>query len=125
MAFVEQHDSVIAMIEPIAGMIPAFLFLVCMLVTVTLGTSWGMFAMAFPIAAQLASLGIVSLPLCFGAICAAGIAGEQNCMMTGIEIFVGENSGCNPKDALRVRMPYSLAITGICFVLYAIAGFVL
>lgn len=123
LGIVEQYDSLVNLVEPLAKLIPAILFIVSMFATMIIGTSWSMFAMAFPIAAYLTSITGVNLPLCIGAICAAGIAGEQNCVMTGAETSVAESCGLNPEAALKVRLPYSMAITGICFVLYLIIGF--
>ena len=104
---------------------PAVIFLASMFLTVALGSSWAMYAIAFPIAIHLAPGLGVNLALCIGAISGAGIAGEKNCLFTADALNVGTAIGCNPDKVLRVRMKYSIAITSVAALMYLIAGVVM
>ena len=81
-----------------------------------------MFVIGFPVAAHLALRAGVPLPLCVGAVCAAGIAGEKCCVFTSDSLSVGSAIGCDPDRILKVRMPYSVGFSLCAFVLYIAAG---
>ena len=115
-------ENMMEFLEPVSAILPAMLFLAFTLLTLSIGSSWAMFVIGFPIAVRMAELGGLSIPLCVGAICAAGIAGEKNCVYTSDALSVGSAIGCDPKAVLRVRLPYSLWFTGIAFALYLLAG---
>lgn len=124
LAMGEYFDKFMLMAGNGAWALPAVLFIASMLLTVVLGSSWSMYTIAFPIAIRMGmSLG-VGLPLCVGAVAAAGIAGEKNCTLTGSEQDVASAVGCNPEVVKSVQLQYSLAFTGIAAVFYLVAGFV-
>ena len=113
-------------IVPAAGpLFPAALFLFAVLLTVLLGSSWAMFAMVFPIAVHLAPFLGMNPALCVGAVCAAGVAGEQNCLFTEIDTDVGNAVGLSPAKVLDVRLSLSIPLTIAAFLLYLAAGFLL
>lgn len=116
-------SEMVALFELVRGLFPALLFLGSMFLTIALGSSWAMYAIAFPIAMQLAPELGVNLALCVGAIAGAGIAGEKNCLFTADALNVGTAIGCAPNVVRSVRITYSMAITAGATVLYIIAGF--
>ena len=118
-------EAVMQFIGPFTPLIPAILFLVFTLLTVALGSSWAMYVIGFPVAIRMAAQGGVFFSLCIGAICAAGIAGEKNCMFTSDALSVGSAIGCEPKAILSVRLTYSLIFTAASLLLYLIAGLLL
>ena len=117
-------DEAVELLTPVGRLLPAVIFLLSTLVTVLLGSTWAMFAIVFPVVIHLASAGGISLPLCIGAVCAAGMAGEMNCAFTSSSLSVGNAIGCDPQAILKIRIPYALVFTGICFLLYLAAGFI-
>lgn len=117
-------NSAVSVLKPVAPLLPAALFLICTLLTVALGSSWAMYAIAFPIAVHIAGAVGISIPLCIGAVCAAGIAGEKNCMFSSDSTSVGEAIGCNPSVVLSIRLTYSSIFTLITLLLYIAAGFI-
>ena len=118
-------DGAVEHLAPIGRLLPAAIFLLSTLFTVLLGSSWAMYALAFPVAVHLAAAAGISLPLCIGAVCAAGMAGEVNCAFTGDSLAVGNAIGCDPKAILKLRLSYGLIFTGICLLMYLAAGFTL
>ena len=107
------------------SLFPAVIFLASTLLTMALGSSWAMYAIAIPIIARFAPMLGADLALCIGAVAGAGIAGEKNCMFTAEALNVGTVIGCSPEAVRRVRMRYSLPFTAICVVLYLIFGLIL
>ncbi|MCR5685847.1 MAG: cyclic nucleotide-binding domain-containing protein [Lachnospiraceae bacterium] len=115
----------LGIVEHVRGfgfMLPAFIFITSMLLTVVLGSSWSMYAIVFPIAIHMAGGLGIDLALCVGAVCGAGIAGEYNCMFTVNALDVGTVIGCDPGAVRSVRMTYSIALTLITALLYLAAG---
>lgn len=102
--------------------LPAVIFLFSVLMTAALGSSWSMYAIAFPIVINIAQTAGLSLPLCIGALVAAGIAGESVCPFTGVDLDVANIIGSNPKTIGKIRLSYGLIFTGIAFASYLVAG---
>ena len=119
----EYFDEIVLILQPYAPFLPAALFFLCTLFSLALGSSWAMFAIAFPVAIRMASTVGISAPLCVGAVCAAGIAGEMNCVFSSDCTFVGEAIGCNPDAITKLRVPYSILFSLISLLLYIPAGF--
>ena len=117
-------DEAVELLSPVSHFMPAVLFLVSTVFTVLLGSSWAMYAIAFPVAIHMASSLGINLPLCIGAVCAAGIAGEKNCLFTSDSLSIANAIGCDPNVILHIRLTYSVVFTGISLVLYLIAGYV-
>ena len=108
----------------ISPILPAVFFIASTLLTIALGSSWAMYAIAFPIALKLAySLGLNPY-LCIGAVSGAGIAGEKICAFTSDALNVGTAIGCNPEDICRIRIFYGMIFAGIASVLYIAAGLI-
>ena len=120
----EYFDEAVQEFGVVSRLMPAILFLFSTLVTVLLGSSWAMYAIALPVAMHLAAPMGLHLPLCVGAVAAAGIAGEKNCVFTSDSLSVGNAIGCDPKAVLGVRLPYSIALTVLSLIFYVAAGFI-
>ena len=121
----EYFDDAVFVLEPISSLLPSALFLISMLFTVALGSSWAMYAIAFPVAIRMALAVGIHVPLCVGAVCSAGIAGEMLCIFTSDSTSVGASIGCNPSAVLGVRIPYGIAFSVISLLLYIAAGFLI
>ncbi|MBR6451566.1 MAG: cyclic nucleotide-binding domain-containing protein [Lachnospiraceae bacterium] len=105
-----------------AFLLPAITFVISMLLTVVLGSSWSMYAIAFPIVIGMATPLGISPVLMIGAVAGAGIAGEKNCAFTADAVNVGTAVGINPEAVKKLRMHYSIIFTAIATLLYLIAG---
>ena len=118
-------SGVVRLLQGVSGLLPAALFLISTLLALALGSSWAMFVIGFPLAIRMAGAMSVSLPLCVGAVCAAGIAGEKLCIFTGDSLSVGSSIGCDPDAILAVRIPYALLFSLISLVLYLLVGLII
>ena len=116
-------DNAVSVLQPAAPLLPAALFLISTLLTVALGSSWAMYVIAFPVSIRIAAAVGLSVPLCVGAVCAAGIAGEKCCVFTSDHESVGELIGCDPAAVLSVRIPYAVVFSLISLLFYVAAGF--
>ena len=116
--------DVLNSVKGVGPLTPAFIFAASVLLTIALGSSWSMYAIVFPLAMSLVYAMGLSPALCIGAISGAGIAGEKICMFTADALNVGTSIGCNPDVICNIRVRFSIAISGIAFVLYLIAGFI-
>lgn len=117
-------DNVVLSLDGIRILIPCILFLLSALFTTALGSSWAMYAISFPIGIRLGMSAGLPLSLIVGAISAAGIAGEKNCIFTGDELSVGTAVGCNPNVVTKLRISYSIIFTALAAVGYVLAGII-
>ena len=119
---VEYFESTIDVFGKYIFLLPVGCFLLSMLLTMILGSSWAMYAVSFPIVLSLThSLGL-SPAVFIGAVAGAGIAGEKLSMFTAESLNVGIAVGISPKDAFRVRLTYSLIFSAIAAAGYLIIG---
>ena len=119
----ETFDDLMVMLQPASPLLPAGLFILSLLFSIALGSSWGMYAVAFPVAIRMAVTVGIRLPLCIGAVIAAGIAGEMCSVFSSDNASVGEAIGCNPEAVVKVRLPYGIIFALIALLLYIPAGF--
>ncbi|MBO4914847.1 MAG: cyclic nucleotide-binding domain-containing protein [Oscillospiraceae bacterium] len=117
-------DSVVSYLAPVSPFVPALLFLIFTLLTMALGSSWAMYVIGFPIAMHIARRAGLDIPLCIGAVCASGIAGEKLCVFTGDSLSVGTAIGCEPRTVLKLRLTYSIALSVLSLLIYTAAGFI-
>ena len=95
---------------------------ICTFLTSLLGSSWAMYVLGFPLVIRLAAVTGVNLPLCIGAVCGAGIAGEKNCVITSEASVIATALGINPESVLELRVKYSAVFGMMALVFYLIAG---
>ncbi|MCR5094895.1 MAG: cyclic nucleotide-binding domain-containing protein [Lachnospiraceae bacterium] len=107
-----------------AFLLPAAAFLLSMLLTIVLGSSWSMYAIMFPIVLGIAGHLGIPAALMTGAIAGAGIAGEKNCAFTAEALNVGTAVGIDPNAVRKIRIFYSAVLTAITTAAYLIAGVV-
>ncbi len=115
-------DNIAIGLSDITWIIPVVIFVSAMLLTSLLGSSWAMYVLTFPLVIRLGALHAINLPLCCGAVCAAGIAGEKNCMLSGDAMVVATALGINPEVVLKLRLKYSAAFSILTALFYLVAG---
>ncbi|MCQ2526183.1 MAG: cyclic nucleotide-binding domain-containing protein [Lachnospiraceae bacterium] len=105
-------------------LVPALLFVIFTLICIGLGSCWGTFGLAIPITIFLSVRLGLNVPLCLGAILAAGIVGEALCPYMDESSPVVTSIGCEPHAYRRIRFRYWLPLAGLCMVGYLILGIV-
>lgn len=118
-------EDVIDIFDSTRFLLPAATFLLSTGLAMALGSSWAMYAIAFPIVIGLTRTLGLDPALFVGAIAGAGIAGEKNCAFTAEAVNIATAIGINPTAAKKVRISYSAAITAVAAAVYLAAGFLL
>ena len=102
--------------------LPALCYLIFTLLTLLLGSSWGMYGIGIPVACRLFTVFGGSLPLLLGAVCAAGITGDNLCPYIADGDLIATAIGCDPRVNRSIRMRYWAVIAAISAAGYLILG---
>ena len=101
--------------------LPGLLMIVCMFVAFSIGSSWGTFAVVFPIALPLAfaiSPEPLYLTLAFGAILGGAVFGDQCSPISDTTILSSLACGCDLMDHVFTQLPMAVTAAGISILLY-------
>lgn len=117
-------------VELVGDVIPAFLLpgllmVLCMLIAFSTGTSWGTYAVVFPVAIPLAWAIVPDpffLTLCFSAVIGGAVFGDQCSPISDTTILSSLSTGCDLMDHVQTQFPLAI-LAGILAVL-TYAGFV-
>ena len=96
--------------------LPAVLTLLCMGIAFSTGTSWGTYAVVFPIGLPLAwalAPDPTYLQLCFGAILGGSVFGDQCSPISDTTILSSMFSGCDLMDHVHTQLPLALLAAGV------------
>jgi Na+/H+ antiporter NhaC len=107
--------------------LPALLMVICMLVAFSIGSSWGTYAVIFPIALPLAytlSPDPGFFALNFGAILGGAVFGDQCSPISDTTILSSLACGSDLMDHVTTQLPLALCAAGISVVLYTLVGFI-
>ncbi len=103
-------------------LVPAVLYISFTLLTMLMGSSWGMYGIGIPIAVRMALLADLPLAVCLGAVCAAGITGDNLCPYVAEGSLIASAIGCDPKVNRDIRVRCWAVIALICVTGYVAAG---
>lgn len=101
--------------------LPGLLMLICMLVSFSVGSSWGTYAVVFPIALPLAyaiSPDPTYVILAFGAIMGGSVFGDQCSPISDTTILSSLACGSDLMDHVFTQLPLALTAAGISITLY-------
>jgi Na+/H+ antiporter NhaC len=108
--------------------LPGLLMLICMLVAFSVGSSWGTYAVIFPIALPLAysiSPDPSYVLLSFGAMMGGAVFGDQCSPISDTTILSALACGADLMDHVFTQIPIALAAAGIAMVIYTVAAITL
>jgi hypothetical protein len=120
-------------IEMTAGLltpvvVPALFLLLGMVIAFSTGTSWGTYAVIFPVAMPLAyavSPDPFFLTLCFGAVLGGSVFGDQCSPISDTTILSSLATGSDLMDHVYTQIPLALTAAGLAGLLYTLlAAFV-
>lgn len=109
-----------------AGLLPFLVFVICMFIAFSTGTSWGTMAIMTPIAVPLA-YGIGGLPLihiAIGAVFAGAIFGDHVSPISDTTVMASIFAGSDHIAHVRTQAPYALVTAAISGVLFLLSSFV-
>ncbi|MEM7084088.1 MAG: Na+/H+ antiporter NhaC family protein [Pseudomonadota bacterium] len=108
-------DATASQIGKAAWLLPALLMLVCMTVAFSIGSSWGTYAVVFPIALPLAytlSTDPTYFLLNFGAIMGGAVFGDQCSPISDTTILSSLACGSDLMDHVNTQLPMALTAAG-------------
>ena len=113
-------------VSPVA--LPAVLLLLTMFVAFSTGTSWGTYAVLFPVAMPLAWSVLPDpqyLALCFAAVTGGSVFGDQCSPISDTTILSSVATGCDLMDHVTTQLPMAMTAAAAAAILYTIlAAFV-
>ncbi len=107
--------------------LPSLLMIICMVVAFSIGSSWGTYAVIFPVALPLAyalSPDPGYFALNFGAILGGAVFGDQCSPISDTTILSSLACGADLMDHVTTQLPLALSAAGIAVVAYAIVAFI-
>ena len=108
--------------------LPGLLMVICMIVSFSVGSSWGTYAVVFPIALPLAyaiSPDPMYMTLAFAAIMGGAVFGDQCSPISDTTILSSLACGSDLMDHVLTQLPMALAAAGISIILYTAIAFTL
>ena len=106
--------------------LPPIMLFVCMFISFSIGSSWGTYAVVFPIAIPLA-FSITTDPLYiilnFGSIIGGSVFGDQCSPISDTTILSAMVSGADLMDHVNTQLPLALIAAGLSAILYLIISY--
>jgi Na+/H+ antiporter NhaC len=102
--------------------VPVMLFLAAALVSFSMGTSWGTFAIMVPIAVPLALATDASMLAVIGAVFGGGVFGDHCSPISDTTILSSTGSSCNHIDHVNTQLPYAVLVAVAAAVGLVLAG---
>ncbi len=103
--------------------LPGLLMLLCMIIAFSAGTSWGTYAVVFPVAMPLAWAVLPDeffITICFGAVIGGSVFGDQCSPISDTTILSSLSTGCDLMDHVYTQMPLALTAAGLAVILYSL-----
>ncbi len=119
-------DSSSGALQHVPYILPGVLMIICMFVSFSIGSSWGTYAVIFPIALPLAyaiSPDSLFFVLNFGAVLGGAVFGDQCSPYSDTTVLSSMACGADLMDHVLTQLPPALAAAGISIVLYVTIAF--
>jgi Na+/H+ antiporter NhaC len=108
-----------------SAVVPAALFLVSCVISFSTGTSWGTWAIMFPIAVPMIALIGLHPGLTVGAVLGGAVFGDHCSPISDSTIISSMAAGTDHIDHVRTQLPYALLAAALTVVLYLLFGYIL
>lgn len=105
--------------------LPAMIFVVSAVMSFSTGTSWGTWAIMFPIAIPMIALSGLHPGLTLGAVLGGAIFGDHCSPISDSTIISSMAAATDHIDHVRTQLPYALSVAGVCTILYLVLGLIL
>ena len=104
-------------------LLPVIVFASLSVISVTTGSSWGLYAVAIPIVVPLAQHLDSNVLLNCGAVVSAGVFGANACLYSDATVLTGQSTENSNLDNGLAQLPYALIGFGLSCVAYLIFGY--
>ena len=103
--------------------LPGLLVVLCLIIAFSTGTSWGTYAVVFPVAMPLAwsvSQDPLFITLCFGAVVGGAVYGDQCSPISDTTVLSSLATGSDLMDHVNTQLPLASVAGGLAIVLYTV-----
>ncbi len=105
-----------------AYLIPLIAFLVGAIISFSTGSSWGTYAILFPLIIPMAYQFGAPMYVSIGAVLSGGLFGDHCSPISDTTILSATGAGCSQIDHVKTQLPYSLFNGACCVIAYLFAG---
>ena len=120
-------EATLDWLKALPFILPSLLLLICMLVSFSIGSSWGTYAVIFPVALPLAfalSQDPTFILLSFGAILGGGVFGDQCSPVSDTTILSALACGSDLMDHVTTQLPLATFAAGVSAVAYLALSYI-
>ena len=106
-----------------AAVVPGLFVVLCLIIAFSTGTSWGTYAVVFPVAMPLAwsvSQDPLFITLCFGAVVGGAVYGDQCSPISDTTVLSSLATGSDLMDHVNTQLPLASVAGGLAIVLYTV-----
>jgi len=106
-----------------AAVVPGLFVVLCLVIAFSTGTSWGTYAVVFPVAMPLAwsiSQDPLFMTLCFGAVVGGSVYGDQCSPISDTTVLSSLATGSDLMDHVNTQLPLASVAGGLAIVLYTL-----
>lgn len=103
--------------------LPVIVFVSLSLISVTTGSSWGLYAIAIPLVVPLAQHFGSNVLLNCGAVISAGVFGANACLYSDATVLTGQSTECNNLDHGLSQLPYAFIAFVVSAGVYVLLGY--
>jgi len=103
--------------------LPVIVFVSLSLISVTTGSSWGLYAIAIPLVVPLAQHFGSNVLLNCGAVVSAGVFGANACLYSDATVLTSQSTECNNIDHGLSQLPYAAIAFCLSAGVYILMGF--
>jgi Na+/H+ antiporter NhaC len=104
-------------------MLPFIVFASLSVISVTTGSSWGLYAVAIPLIVPLAQHLQSNVLLNCGAVISAGVFGANACLYSDATVLTGQSTECSNLDHGLSQLPYAFIAFGLSCITYIMLGY--
>ncbi|MEM6709771.1 MAG: Na+/H+ antiporter NhaC family protein [Pseudomonadota bacterium] len=105
-------------------LLPAVTFLIGAIISFATGSSWGTFAILFPLVIPTAAAIEAPLPVVIAAVLSGGLFGDHCSPVSETTILSSSGASCTQYEHFRTQLPYALLNGAIALIGYLAAGLV-
>ena len=104
-------------------LLPAIVFLLGGIISFATGSSWGTFALMFPLVIPAAAALDAPLAVVVASVLSGGLFGDHCSPISDSTILSSTGAGCDQFEHFRTQLPYALLNGGVAFCVFLLAGF--
>lgn len=105
-----------------AFLIPTIAFLVGAIISFSTGSSWGTYAILFPLIIPMAHQFDAPMYVSIGAVLSGGLFGDHCSPISDTTILSATGAGCSQIDHVKTQLPYALFNGVCCVIAFIFAG---